>query len=234
MAAEIYIHSMRAEFIRSIKEGKLATEDIVRYCKENFVSEDEIIDLMIDLHIAAVNAPEKEISLRLHKAFDTIDNRWGIDLFRLSEFNSSVIIADMKKRLGIAEADRQEQGETSQKPQNKQRERKATPFTYDEAQKEATLKAFAMAIEKGLMEHDGNDYKWISTNSLYGYFVDQLSKKCDLKSSSGRISWKYFESFVTNHNVLLVTAKQAVNDYKNKNLNPPEGDDIVNEIIKAL
>jgi hypothetical protein len=99
---------------------------------------------------------------------------------------------------------------------------------------EKAKKAFAKAIEKGLMEHDGNGYKWIATNSLYGYFVDKLSDKIELKTSNNRIQWKLFKGIVTNHDSIVDTAKQAVNDYKNKGLNPPEGDYIVDEILKDL
>lgn len=77
-----------------------------------------------------------------------------------------------------------------------------------------------------------NGYKWNNTASLYGYFVEQVSDKCNLKSSSGRIQWKKFEAYIINHNFLLKTAAQAVNDYRNKGLNPPVGDDVVDKIIK--
>ena len=99
---------------------------------------------------------------------------------------------------------------------------------------EKAKKAFAKAIEKGLMEHDGNGYKWIATNSLYGYFVDKLSDKIELKTSNNRIQWNIFKGIVTNHGSIVDTARQAVNDYKNKGLNPPEGDYIVDEILKDL
>lgn len=84
------------------------------------------------------------------------------------------------------------------------------------------------------MEHDGNGYKWIATNSLYGYFVDKLSDKIELKTSNNRIQWNIFKGIVTNHGNIVDTARQAVNDYKNKGLTPPEGDYIVDEILKDL
>lgn len=96
------------------------------------------------------------------------------------------------------------------------------------------VKIFEYAIKEGLMERNGNRYKWTKTNSLYGYFVDKVSDKLDLKSSANRIQWKLFERIVTNHKELLSTAKQAVNDYSNKNLPPPENDNIVNSILKHL
>ncbi len=96
------------------------------------------------------------------------------------------------------------------------------------------VKIFEYAIKEGLMERNGNRYKWTKTNSLYGYFVDKVSDKLNLKSSANRIQWKLFERIVTNHKELLSTAKQAVNDYSNKNLPPPENDNIVNSILKHL
>lgn len=37
---------------------------------------------------------------------------------------------------------------------------------------------------------------------------------------------------IVNHDKIVSTAKQAISDYKNKNLLPPNGDDIVDKIIK--
>ena len=87
------------------------------------------------------------------------------------------------------------------------------------------------AVDAGLLERTENGLKWAKTAALYGYFVDKVSDKLNLKSSSGRTPWKSF-TFIENHNTLLSTAKQAVNDYKNKGLNPPEGDDIVDRLLK--
>ena len=145
--------SMSGIFIRSIKNGKLTTEDIVRYCQENFVSEDEIEYLMFDLLKEANNAPEA-IGRRLYKACNTIGNRWRIELFGdpMSELNPSAIVTDIKKRLEVAEADeREQQGQAPQKPQNKQRGRKTKTFADyllgDEAQKAATLKALHILLQ---------------------------------------------------------------------------------------
>ena len=87
------------------------------------------------------------------------------------------------------------------------------------------------ATRKGVIEADGCKYRWKDTASLYGYFVDKTSDFLNLRHSNNRIPWKKYEAFITNHRELLATARQAVNDYKNKKLNPPEGDDIVNELI---
>lgn len=87
------------------------------------------------------------------------------------------------------------------------------------------------AIDAKLIERTGNGLKWIQTASLYGYFIDKVSDKLNLKSSSNRVQWRNFR-FIVNHESLLQSAKQAVNDYKNKSINPPEGDDIVNRLLK--
>lgn len=89
------------------------------------------------------------------------------------------------------------------------------------------------AINAGLIERTENGLRWMKTASLYGYFVDKVSKKLELKSSGGRIQWKVFR-FIENHDTLLNTARQAVNDYTNKHLNPPEGDDIIDKILKDI
>lgn len=100
-------------------------------------------------------------------------------------------------------------------------------FAIDEAKR-----VLSKALYKGLISVDGNRYKWEKRPSLYGYFVDKTSDHLNIRHSNNRIPWKKYEAIITNHNELLATAKQAVNDYKNKGLNPPEGDDIVNDILK--
>jgi len=100
-------------------------------------------------------------------------------------------------------------------------------FETDEAKE-----LFRKALVKRLIVIDGNKYKWADSASLYGYFVDKTSDNLNLRHSNNRIPWKLYGTIITNHSKMLATAKQAVNDYKNKQLPPPEGDDIVNDICK--
>ena len=88
---------------------------------------------------------------------------------------------------------------------------------------------FAKAVDAGLMS---KDYEWLGTASLYGYFVDRVSKELDITTGAGRIQWALFKKMIVNHDKIVSTAKQAISDYKNKNLPPPNGDDIVDKIIK--
>ena len=88
---------------------------------------------------------------------------------------------------------------------------------------------FAKAVEAGLMS---KDYEWLASKSLYGYFVDMVSKELDITTGAGRIRWVLFKKTIVNHDTIVSTAKQAISDYKNKNLPPPNGDDIVDKIIK--
>ena len=88
---------------------------------------------------------------------------------------------------------------------------------------------FAKAVDAGLMS---KDYEWLGTASLYGYFVDRVSKELDITTGAGRIRWVLFKKTIVNHDTIVSTAKQAISDYKNKNLPPPNGDDIVDKIIK--
>ncbi len=100
-------------------------------------------------------------------------------------------------------------------------------FVTDEAKQ-----MFSKALDKRLVSVDGEKYRWEDTASLYGYFVDMTSNYLNIRNSNDRIPWKKYEAIITNHTCLLATAKQAVNDYKNKELNPPEGDDKVNDICR--
>lgn len=117
----------------------------------------------------------------------------------------------------------------SQQPQsiNPEPQQISQVFTTDKAKC-----LFESAIAKGLVSLEGEKYRWNDTASLYGYFVDKTSNYLDIRPSNNRIPWKKYEVIVTNHTDLLATAKQAVNDYKNKELPPPEGDDKVNDICK--
>ena len=78
------------------------------------------------------------------------------------------------------------------------------------------------AIEQGFFESTKDGLKWIKTYALYGYFVDDVSEILEMRASNKRIPWKKFR-FVTNHETMLSTAKQAVNDYQNKELSNPDG-----------
>lgn len=117
----------------------------------------------------------------------------------------------------------------SQQPQslNPEPQQISKVFATDEARR-----LFERAIAKRLVCLDGEKYRWNDTASLYGYFVDKTSNYLNIRPSNDRIPWKEYEDIITNHTKLLATAKQAVNDYKNKELPPPEGDDKVDDICK--
>lgn len=101
-----------------------------------------------------------------------------------------------------------------------------------ELETDEAKRVFSKTLSKGLIKVDGNKYKWNDSASLYGYFVDKTSDFLNIRHSNNRIPWKKYGTIITNHSEILTTAKQAVNDYKNKELPPPEGDDIVNGICK--
>lgn len=81
---------------------------------------------------------------------------------------------------------------------------------------------FQKFIVKGLCKADGSLYKWEGSPSLFGYFVDEVSKKLDVRPSSDRIPWKFFRKAFQCDKKTINTARQAVNDYKNKGLSKPE------------
>lgn len=70
---------------------------------------------------------------------------------------------------------------------------------------------------------DGNVYKWTGTPSLFGYFVDVASDFLNVRPSNNRLPWKIFKIAFQCSDKDISTAKQAVNDYKNKELSEPEG-----------
>lgn len=68
---------------------------------------------------------------------------------------------------------------------------------------------------------DGNLYKWTGTKSLFGYFVDKTSDYLGIRPSNNRIPWDIYRRAFQFEDTR--TAKQAVNDYRNKGLSEPEG-----------
>lgn len=82
---------------------------------------------------------------------------------------------------------------------------------------------FQQIIALGYCISDGNLYRWTGTPSLFGYFVDVVSDFLNVRPSNGRLPWKLFKPVFQCSETDLATAKQAVNDYKNKNQSEPEG-----------
>lgn len=113
-----------------------------------------------------------------------------------------------------------------QKPATKANSPQAIP---QELNTDRAKEIFAKAVEAGLVS---KDYKWLATAGLYGYFVDMVSKELDIKTGAGRIQWALFKKTIVNHDTIVSTAKQAINSYNNKGFSPPNGDDIVDKIIK--
>lgn len=77
---------------------------------------------------------------------------------------------------------------------------------------------------------DGDLYRWTGTTALFGYMVDIVSDKLRIRPSNNRIPWKYFKPLFQMTDKDIETARQAVNDYSQKELPKPEG---FEEIIKA-
>lgn len=90
------------------------------------------------------------------------------------------------------------------------------------------------AVEAGLFSlNNVGQYTWLKSASLFGYFADQITDALELRHDNGRIPWLMFE-FVTNRKSMLPTAKNAVYNYSVKGMSPPEGDDIVDAILKEI
>ena len=92
------------------------------------------------------------------------------------------------------------------------------------------IEIFKWTIENLLMEITPNGIIWKGTHELYGFFVDKVSEILDIRGSNDRIPWRKFR-FVLNHEKMLATAKQKVQDYKNNGENKPEG---FREIMRLL
>ena len=95
----------------------------------------------------------------------------------------------------------------------------------------------AKRILKELEGHDlikNNDYglQWQGTSSLFGYFADKVSDHLDIRPSNDKIPWKIFKTAFNLDDKCIETAKQAVNGYKNKGINEPEGYLIINKVLK--
>lgn len=97
---------------------------------------------------------------------------------------------------------------------------KALPEKLD-TEKSKTL--FQKIIDLKYCISDGNVYKWTGSPSLFGYFVDVASDFLNVRPSNNRLPWKIFKIAFQCSDTDISTAKQAVNDYRNKGLSEPEG-----------
>lgn len=82
---------------------------------------------------------------------------------------------------------------------------------------------FQEIVKLGYCAVDGNIYQWTGKFALFGYFVDKVSDYLSVRQSNDRIPWKIFKEAFQCSDANISTAKQAVNDYKNKGLSEPEG-----------
>lgn len=103
------------------------------------------------------------------------------------------------------------------------------PKELDTDEAKALLKK---VIELELCVSDGNLYQWKGTPSLLGYFVDIVSDYLNVRPSNGRLPWKLFKTAFQCSDTDIATAKQAVNDYKNKSQSEPEGFLYIKNICK--
>ena len=75
----------------------------------------------------------------------------------------------------------------------------------------------------GFINIKDSGLQWGGSNSLFGYFADKVSEHLNIRPSNDRIPWMLFKSAFKMSDSSIETARQAVNNYKNKNLNEPEG-----------
>jgi len=93
-------------------------------------------------------------------------------------------------------------------------------------------KLFQKAIGEGLMSKTANGYKWNKTAALFGYFVDKVSDFLKIRPYNDNIPWRLFKAAFVADDSFINTARQKVNDYKNKGLSEPEGFLEVNKLLK--
>lgn len=109
---------------------------------------------------------------------------------------------------------------TGEPQQNKPEQPKTLPKELDTDEAKAL---FQEITDLGYCTFDGNLYQWTGTPSLFGYFVDIVSDFLNVRPSNGRLPWRLFKPTFQCSDTDISTAKQAVNDYKNKNQSEPEG-----------
>lgn len=73
------------------------------------------------------------------------------------------------------------------------------------------------------ISEDNSRYRWIKPAGLYGFFIDSVSERFNLRPDSGRIPWKKFEPIFENHNEILMSAKDRVSKYNSEIQPKPEG-----------
>lgn len=147
----------------------------------------------------------------------------GIDIYRRREIPKTNRLTACKKQLDEIWQKKRDQIQDSQEsPGN-------IPKELDTDEAKALLKK---VIELELCVSDGNLYQWKGTPSLLGYFVDIVSDYLNVRPSNGRLPWKLFKTAFQCSDTDIATAKQAVNDYKNKSQSEPEGFLYIKNICK--
>ncbi len=98
------------------------------------------------------------------------------------------------------------------------------------------------AVNSGLVEKKEDGYYWIVGNQekgwqtgLYGYFVLMVCEQLGWRTGKAkRLDWKKFKAVIKNHDEIVGTAKQTVDDYK-KGVRVPtlyyKVDELVNKIF---
>lgn len=84
----------------------------------------------------------------------------------------------------------------------------------------------------GFCKANGAIYNWVSTNALFGYFVDKASDYLDLRNDGDRINWNVFQIAFGMTNQQISTAKNAISKVKNGTANEPQGYDKISKLCK--
>jgi hypothetical protein len=101
----------------------------------------------------------------------------------------------------------------------------------EELQTHEAKSIFEKAIKAGLMVRTETEcYHWEKSTALLAYFCDVMSENLNLKASNGNIKWTLFKPLfgIDKKNNSL---RDAVNEYKNKTGQNPDGSKIIDSLF---
>lgn len=91
---------------------------------------------------------------------------------------------------------------------------------------------FSELVKQGFAESNGAVYRWKSTNALFGYMVNQVSERLNIRPDNDRLPWAIFQCAFGMSNAQIRTATNHQSKLNNGAVNEPTGYEKIKAICK--
>lgn len=91
---------------------------------------------------------------------------------------------------------------------------------------------FSELVKQGFAESNGAVYRWKSTNALFGYMVNQVSERLNIRPDNDRLPWAIFQCAFGMSNAQIRTATNHQSKLNNGAVNEPTGYEKIKTICK--